>query len=98
MPIDENAEVVFCLVDVAAFMDVEEFKARADRMIDGIKACRKRPGTEEIFVPGEPELRNAEYNTKHGIPIGPATIGEFETLCEEYEIPFNLQPLGNTAP
>lgn len=89
----QNVGHFFCLVDVAAFMDVEEFKARADRMVDSIKACRKRPGTEEIFVPGEPELRNAEYNNKHGIPIGRETIDEFETLCEEYAIPFLLEPM-----
>jgi LDH2 family malate/lactate/ureidoglycolate dehydrogenase len=87
----QNVGHFFCLLDVAAFMDVEEFKARADRMIDRMKACRRRPGVEEILVPGEPELRNARYNIEHGVPVGDETIDELKTLCKEYGVPFALE-------
>src|SRR5688572_24825558 len=40
----------FCLLDIAAFMDVPQFIERIDDMIDGIKSCRKRPGVEEILI------------------------------------------------
>ena len=80
----------FCLLDIAAFMDVDTFKARADRMIDEIKACRKRPGVEEILIPGEPEQRKARVNRSRGIPIGEETIREIRTLCEELKVPYLL--------
>jgi LDH2 family malate/lactate/ureidoglycolate dehydrogenase len=80
----------FCLLDIAAFMDVDTFKARADRMIDEIKACRKRPGVEEILIPGEPEQRKARVNRSQGIPIGEETIREIRTLCEELKVPYLL--------
>lgn len=77
----------FCLLDIAAFMEVETFKARMDRMIDGIKACRKRPGVEEILIPGERSHRRAVQNRALGIPIGEETLREIGVLCEELKVP-----------
>ena len=80
----------FCLFDVAAFMRPAELTRRVDEMIDRIKACRRRPGVDEILVPGEPEHRKALDNRANGIPIGDATVAELKTLCEEYDIPFDM--------
>ena len=80
----------FCLFDIAAFMDPAELTRRVDQMIDRIKACRRRPGVDEILVPGEPEHRTALDNRANGIPIGEATVAELKTLCQEYDIPFDM--------
>jgi len=90
----QNVGHFFCLVDVAAFMDVAQFKERADRMIENIKACRKRPGVEEILVPGEPEARTARQNFEHGVPVGPQTVEELRALSEHYGVAFTLAPAG----
>ena len=82
----------FCLMDVAAFMDPDQLRQRVDRMIDGVKACRRRPGVDEILIPGELEHRRALDNRRRGIPIGPETIDELKTLCAEYRIVFDLEP------
>ena len=60
-------------------------------MIDRIKACRRRPGVDEILVPGESTHRKALDNRAHGIPVGDATAAELKTLCEEYDIPFEME-------
>jgi LDH2 family malate/lactate/ureidoglycolate dehydrogenase len=80
----------FCLFDVAAFMDPSELTRRVDEMIDRIKACRRRPGVEEILVPGESTHRKTLDNRANGIPIGDATLAELKTLCEEYDLPFDM--------
>jgi LDH2 family malate/lactate/ureidoglycolate dehydrogenase len=80
----------FCLLDIAAFMDVDEFKARLDRTIDEVKGCRKRPGVEEILVPGERSYRKAQENLQKGIPIEEATRKELEVLCRELGVEFTL--------
>ncbi|MBM3334697.1 Ldh family oxidoreductase [Candidatus Sumerlaeota bacterium] len=90
---EQNVGHFFCLMDVAAFIDIGELKRRIDDTIDRIKACRKRPGVSEILVPGEPEYRKAQHNRQHGIPIGDETIGELGTLSGEYGIAFALSPL-----
>lgn len=87
----QNVGHFFCLWDIAAFMDPAQFRARVDRMIDRIKACRRRPGVDEILVPGELEHRTAEENRRLGIPVDPATIEELRTLAAEYGVPFLLE-------
>ena len=90
---EQNVGHFFCLFDVSAFLDVAEMKRRLDAMIDRVKACRRRPGVDEILVPGERSFRKAEENRRCGIPIGPETVKELETLAAERRIPFNLKPL-----
>ncbi|MCL5023093.1 MAG: Ldh family oxidoreductase [Nitrospirae bacterium] len=80
----------FCLMDIDAFMDLPVFRKRIDAMIDEIKACKKRPGIEEILIPGERSFRIANKNRERGIPISNATLKELRALCEQYNIPFAL--------
>jgi LDH2 family malate/lactate/ureidoglycolate dehydrogenase len=81
----------FCLLDIAAFMDVNDFKQRIDQTIDQIKSCRKRPVVEEVHVPGERSAEKARQNRELGIPIEPATVNELKKLCEESGVEFDLE-------
>jgi LDH2 family malate/lactate/ureidoglycolate dehydrogenase len=87
----------FCLLDIAAFMDIDEFKRRLDDSIESIKACRKRPGVSEILVPGERSHRNAQRNQQQGILIEEATRKELQTLCSELGVAFSLNPLSDQS-
>ena len=80
----------FCLLDIAAFMDVAEFKKRLDKAIDDIKGCRKRPGVNEVLVPGERSWQKAQQNTAQGIAIDEATQKELKALCEELRVRYML--------
>ncbi len=80
----------FCLLDIDAFLDVAEFKQRMDAMIDGIKSCRKRPGVEEILVPGERSSRTIAENKKSGIKLDAATLKELRDLANEFDVPWAL--------
>jgi LDH2 family malate/lactate/ureidoglycolate dehydrogenase len=80
----------FCLLDIAAFMELDEFKRRIDQAIDTIKSRRLRPGFDEILVPGEPEHRIAQKNRVDGIKIDDATLGELRTLAQELGVSFPL--------
>lgn len=81
----------FCLFDVTAFMEMSEFTQRIDAMIDDIKKCRKRPGVEEILVPGERSSRTAEKRRREGVHIDAATLKELGELAKQYGVPFTLQ-------
>jgi LDH2 family malate/lactate/ureidoglycolate dehydrogenase len=76
----------FCLIDIAAFMDLPEFVARIDGMIDQIKSCRKRPGAAEILVPGERSARTTKENLERGIKLDAATFKELTDLSAQYGI------------
>ncbi len=79
----------FCLLDVRAFLDYPEYLKRIDETIDRIKASKKRPGVEEILVPGERSARKAAINNAQGIPVSPEIVAELEQWCSRLNIEFN---------
>ena len=81
----------FCLLDVRAFLDYSEYLHRIDETIDRIKASKKRPGVEEILVPGERSSRKAAINTAQGVPVSPETMAEIEHWCSRLEVQFNCR-------
>jgi LDH2 family malate/lactate/ureidoglycolate dehydrogenase len=83
----------FCLMDIEAFTDRQEFTSRIDAMIDRIKACRRRPGVAEILVPGERSSRVASERRQRGIPLDTATLDELRVLASRLGVPFGLQPV-----
>ena len=90
----------FCLLDIDAFIPVDQFRTRIDATIDRIKAGRKRPGVDEILVPGERSARSAQRNREQGISIDDATIKELRGLCAKYGVAFDLteQAVSQTCP
>jgi len=86
----QNVGHFFTLLDIDAFIDVPEFKRRTDEMIDRIKSSQKRPGTDEILLPGERSSRTTRQNSDLGIPLDPATLKELRQLAHDLGIPFNL--------
>jgi LDH2 family malate/lactate/ureidoglycolate dehydrogenase len=76
----------FCLFDISAFMPVAQFNQRMGQMVDGIKACRRRPGTDEILVPGERSTRLARQNAGKGVPVGKAVLDELIALGTEFGV------------
>jgi LDH2 family malate/lactate/ureidoglycolate dehydrogenase len=81
----------FCLLDIAAFLEVADFKRRMDKMIDDIKSCRRRPGVLEILVPGERSHAKAQQNLAQGISLDDSTRTEVKSLCEELDVEFTLE-------
>ena len=88
----------FFLLDISAFMDVAEFKRRLDKAIDDIKSCRKRPGVNEILVPGERSHQKARQNLAEGIVIDEATRKELKALCQELRVKYTLEETANPQP
>jgi LDH2 family malate/lactate/ureidoglycolate dehydrogenase len=83
----------FFLLDIAAFMEVAEFKRRLDQAIDDIKSCRKRPGVAEILIPGERSFHRAKQSRAEGIMLDEATQKELRVLCAESGVAFTLDQL-----
>lgn len=81
----------FCLFDVKAFLDYGDYLRRIDETIDRIKASKRRPGVEEILVPGERSARKAATNLAQGIPVSPETVAELEQWCSRLNVAFNCR-------
>ena len=78
----------FCLFNIAAFMDLDEFKKRMDETIDRLKGGRKCPGVEEILVPGERSSRKFAENSVKGVSVAPAILLDLEQWCQRLSVPF----------
>jgi LDH2 family malate/lactate/ureidoglycolate dehydrogenase len=63
----------FMAIDPEIFMPLAEFTIRVDQMIEQAKTAERAEGVEEIFIPGEAELRAREQNIQKGVPLRPVT-------------------------
>lgn len=79
----------FCLFDVSAFLDYDEYLRRVDATIDRIKSSKKRPRVAEILVPGERSARQARINMAEGVPLSNETVAELEQWCSRLNVAFD---------
>ncbi len=86
----QNVGHFFCLFHIDAFIDRAEYLRNIDATIDRIKAGKKRPGVEEILVPGERSERKAQINSEHGIAVSDETLHEIQLWCSQLNVQFDF--------
>jgi ureidoglycolate dehydrogenase (NAD+) len=77
-----DAGHAFVAINIGAWMPVQEFKDRVDRMITGIRQTPKAAGTERILVPGELEWERREKALREGIPLPADIVANHRKLLE----------------
>jgi LDH2 family malate/lactate/ureidoglycolate dehydrogenase len=85
----QNVGQMMGAIDIGRFSDVGEFKSRMDTVIREIKSLPRAKGVDEIFLPGELEIRNQQRREREGIPLPPTTVGELQKLASEYGVPWD---------
>ncbi|HSC72000.1 MAG TPA: Ldh family oxidoreductase [Candidatus Methylomirabilis sp.] len=73
-------------IDIAAFTDLDHYKANADAIVDGVKALPTAEGIDEVLVPGEVEDRVYEARAKSGIPLPEGTIRNLRKVAERFAV------------
>lgn len=86
----DNAVLVMTL-NVEAFMPLEDFKQKIDKLIHDIKSARSQPGVESILVPGELEFRTREKRLHDGIPVPETTMKNIRLLGNRLGVDVNLK-------
>lgn len=71
----------FIAFDVAAFTDLDPFKADMDAYLKRLRACRTAPGAERVVYPGVLEHETLAERTANGIPYHPEVVGWFKETC-----------------
>jgi LDH2 family malate/lactate/ureidoglycolate dehydrogenase len=84
----------FCLLNISAFLDEGVFSDRMSWMLDRLKANQRRPGVDEILIPGERSARAAAANESNGVVLGAETVVEVEKWCKHFGIPFAADGTG----
>jgi LDH2 family malate/lactate/ureidoglycolate dehydrogenase len=83
---------------VSAFEDVGCFKARVDAAIRQLHACRRAPGFDRVYSPGEREALNQEAYAREGIPLNAAILADLRGVAGSLGMPMpgwqNRSPCG----
>ena len=81
-----NTGQVMIVIDPAAFGDVKEFKQRVDVVVRDLRASRRMPGVERIWMPGEQSHGKRAVTAKEGIAVAPALRKALDTVADELGI------------
>ncbi|MBN1401676.1 MAG: Ldh family oxidoreductase [Anaerolineae bacterium] len=86
-PIQRGTQNSFvAAVNIAAFTDVDEYKAHVDGTIAGLKGLPKAEGYDEILVPGEPENRVYAERSANGIPLPDGTVRNLRAVAAKLNV------------
>ena len=77
-------------IRVGAFEDVDRFKDRVDGAIRQIHACRRAPGVERIYAPGEKEWLTRRDFLRDGIPLNAVTLADLRRAAEGVGVAWTL--------
>lgn len=81
-------------IDIEWFMPLNEFRARMDRFAEMVKSRQRRPGIEEILIPGEQEARRVARKLEAGVPLDDAVLADLQALRSELGVAAELEILG----
>jgi uncharacterized oxidoreductase len=75
--------VLINVINIEAFIPVEEFKKHVDGLIEYVKSSPRMPGVEEILFPGEIEAKERKKRLESGIFIEDETWGQIVKTAED---------------
>lgn len=78
-------------IDISALMPVDKFKSAVDDLFTTIKNSPKAEGVEEIYTPGEIEIKKAQKAEIEGIEVGPAVLEELNQVAFDSGIAFDCE-------
>lgn len=73
-------------IDIAAFGDIDAFKARVDTLVRDLRGSRRMPGVERIWLPGEQSQAKRIAYARDGIPIAAGLMRNLNQLAVELGI------------
>ena len=78
-----NIGYVICVMDIAAYMDLDEYNARMEDYFDMLHACPKAEGVDAIYYAGEMEGQRYEKALKEGIDLEDMSLKNYIYACEQ---------------
>jgi len=78
-------------INVRSIKPVNEFTSSVDELFSTIKNSPKADGINEIYTPGEIEIKKSQKAEVEGIEIGPAVLEELKQVAADCNIPFNCE-------
>lgn len=82
-----NTGHFFLAIDVAAFMEPDQFKATVDNFIEQMKRLPLEPNVSQILLPGERAFRTEQERRITGIPLPAKIVEEMGEIAVRFNIP-----------
>jgi LDH2 family malate/lactate/ureidoglycolate dehydrogenase len=79
----------FGALQIAAFIDPDEFKRQIDEWIRTFRNTRPSPNTDGPLIPGDPEREAEQIRRKQGIPLVMPVVEDLRRISQETGIPFD---------
>ena len=79
---DLNNGTFMIVIDITAFLPLEQFHAEMAELVDYLHDTLPAPGQEGVLVPGEYEARNEAARRRDGIPVEDET---WRQICDTVE-------------
>lgn len=67
-------------IDPSKFLDIKNFKTEVDKFIAQIKT------TDNVFIPGDMEVRNVKKHRSEGIPIDDRLLTQIQEIYQEFSL------------
>lgn len=77
----------FGAMEIAGFMDPDQFKARVDEWIEVFRSTKPAPGRTAVLIPGDPEHEEEKNRRKNGIPVIEGVVRDLEDIAKRTGIP-----------
>ena len=74
------------IIDPAAFGSSDDVARRTTEFYDFIKAKPAAVGTNEVLLPGEPEIQNRTSRTHQGVPVDDETINQLLECGSQFSL------------
>jgi LDH2 family malate/lactate/ureidoglycolate dehydrogenase len=71
-------------VDIGACCPLPEFLQAMEGMIDDLKSTPRAEGVEEIWIPGEMEMRRRAERLRDGFPVSRVVLDEVRAVGTEF--------------
>lgn len=89
---DTGYKHFFAAYNIAAFTDVDVFKANMDETLTWFRETRPVPGQERVLYPGLLEYEEEVERRAHGIPLHREVMQWFEAITRELGLPGLVTP------
>jgi len=81
-----NTGQAILVIDLRAFGDPTEFKARVDTIVRDIRSSERLDGVARIWLPGEQSHQKRERYRVEGIPVSAGVVNEIAAMAREIGI------------
>ena len=90
-PAHQDVSHTMIAIDIEWFMPVAAFKARMDDFVQQVKSAKKRPGVDEIYVPGEIDYIREQGYRASGAQLDAVIFDELAELARTLNIDFPFE-------